>query len=320
MANSTERIGVSHCGEIAARKNWLFREQPINDVGIDAHIEFCDDLGNSKQLIGLQLKSGESWFKEIKNNCVIFRKISERQYNYWTTNSLPCIIVLYNPTDNMCIWQKLTIDTIKKTNTGKGFYVEVPMKQVFLDDKSNEILFSFSNLPKHVINYNFLLSQKVFMQIIKGGGIVKLTSVEWVNKSSGRGETNLIVYSDKKEIKYSFPYYFPFTPYENVFPRLFPWATFSIDKSFYDSYDESRWLDLHCYYDKEENELINVGKTLEEFRESLPAIRGVPSASGETCEYRLLLGLNELGDSFLRVNEYVEKEHAYSAARPRATK
>ena len=32
MANSTERIGVYHCGEIAEKNNWLFREQPINDI------------------------------------------------------------------------------------------------------------------------------------------------------------------------------------------------------------------------------------------------------------------------------------------------
>ena len=36
MSNLTERVGVHHCGEIAAKKNWLFREQPISDIGIDA--------------------------------------------------------------------------------------------------------------------------------------------------------------------------------------------------------------------------------------------------------------------------------------------
>ena len=29
-------------------------------------------------------------------------------------NSLPCIIVLFNPDDGMCIWQELTPKTIKK--------------------------------------------------------------------------------------------------------------------------------------------------------------------------------------------------------------
>lgn len=38
MASSTERIGVNHCVEIAS--------------------------GKLKQLLALQIKSGESWFKE----------------------------------------------------------------------------------------------------------------------------------------------------------------------------------------------------------------------------------------------------------------
>lgn len=189
MANRTERIGISHCGEIAERNHWMFREQPIDDVGIDAHMEYVDSSGKPKQLLALQIKSGRSWFEEKNDNCIIFRKINDRQYNYWIMNSLPCILVLYNPDDNVCIWQKLTKDTIEKTNNGegKGYFVRVPLDQVFLNDTSNKKLLLFTNLPEHVINYNFLLSQKNFMKIIQDGGTVKLHSEEWVNKSSGRG-------------------------------------------------------------------------------------------------------------------------------------
>ncbi len=51
MANSKERIGVLHCGEIAESNNWMFREQPINDIGIDAHIELVDSSGKPKRLL-----------------------------------------------------------------------------------------------------------------------------------------------------------------------------------------------------------------------------------------------------------------------------
>ena len=51
MANSTERVGVYHCAEIAERNNWLFREQPIDDIGIDAHIELVETNGIPKQLL-----------------------------------------------------------------------------------------------------------------------------------------------------------------------------------------------------------------------------------------------------------------------------
>ena len=187
MANYTEKIGVYHIGKIAEQNKWMFRPQPIDDVGIDAHMELTAPTGESKQLLALQIKSGTSWFKEQKDGYVIFRDINERQYNYWTMNSLPCIVVLYNPEDNMCIWEKLTANTIERTKSGngKGYFVRVPTSQVFLNNLSNKQLLSFTNLPEHITNYNFLLSQKRFMQIIQDGGEIKLHSTEWINKSSG---------------------------------------------------------------------------------------------------------------------------------------
>lgn len=318
MANSTERIGVSHCMEIAERNNWMFRDQPVNDVGIDAHMEFVESSGKPKQLLGLQIKSGTSWFKEKKDGYIFFRDINDRQYNYWTMNSLPCILVLYNPEDNTCIWQKLTAETIERTNggKGKGFLVKVPLAQIFLNDESNERLLSFTNLPEHIINWNFLLSQKEFMQIIKDGGLVKLHSTEWVNKSSGRGETELIVDDGKSIKKYLYPYWFPFTPYAEVFPRLFPWADFSADEEFYKEDDESSWQEYHCYYDKEDHEWLIVGDTFEEYRRKLNPIRSIDH-SGEVAEYMLVLSLNELGRSFLTVNEFVSQNQVYADTRPK---
>lgn len=318
MANSTERTGVYHCGEIAERNNWMFREQPVSDVGIDAHMEFIESSGKPKQLLALQIKSGSSWFKERKDEYIIFRDINDRQYNYWTTNSLPCIVVLYNPDDNMCIWQKLTDKTIERTygGTGKGFFVKVPLAQVFLNDLSNRKLLSFTNLPEHIVNYNFLLSQKEFMQIIKDGGSVKLHSTEWVNKSSGRGETELIVDDGKNIKKYLYPYWFPFTPYTEVFPRLFPWADFSVDEDYYEEDDESSWRESHCYYDKEDDEWLIVGDTFEEYRRKLNPIRSIDH-SGEVAEYMLVLSLNKLGRSFLAVNEFVSQNQVYAGTRPK---
>lgn len=318
MASSIERTGVHHCGEIAERNNWMFREQPIDDVGIDAHMEFIESTGKPKQLLALQIKTGASWFKEKKDDCIIFRNINERQYNYWTMNSLPCIVVLYNPDDDMCIWEKLTPETIKKTKegNGKGFFVKVPLSQVFLNDLSNEKLLSFTNLPQHITNYNFLLSQKKFMQIIQDGGIVKLHSMEWANKSSGRGETELIVDDGKTIQKYLYPYWFPFTPYSMVFPRLFPWANFSADEDFFAERDETLWREYHCYYDNEDDEWINVGDSFEEFRRKLDPMRSIDH-SGEVAEYMLVLSLNELGRAFLNVDKFVSQNQPYIKARPK---
>lgn len=317
MASFTEREGVHYCGLIAERNKWLFREQPVNDIGIDAHMELTESTGESKQLLALQIKSGESWFNEQKDECVIFRDINERQYNYWTKNSLPCIVVLYNPEDKMCIWQELTTETIQRTLGGKGksFFVQVPKSQVFLDALSNEKLLFFTNLPQHITNYNFLLSQKKFMEILQDGGEIKLHSTEWVNKSSGRGETELIVDVGNSIEKYAYPYWFPFTPYTEVFPRLFPWADFSADEDFFEESDIERWHDLHCFYDKEDDEWIVVGDSFGEFREKLDPMRSIDH-SGEVAEYMMVLSLNELGRAFLEVERFVSQNQPYAGTRP----
>ena len=317
MANATERAGVYHCGKIATQNGWMFREQPIDDVGIDAHMELTEPTGESKQLLALQIKAGPSWFKEQKDDCVIFRDINERQYNYWTKNSLPCIVVLYNPDDDMCIWQKLTTETIERTNRGpgKGFFVKVPIKQVFLTEQSNKKLVSFANLPQHITNYNFLLSQKKFMEIIRDGGEIKLHSSEWVNKSSGKGTTELIVDDGHGIKKYSYPYWFPCTPYTEVFPRLFPWASFSADDEFFEESDLDLWRELHCYYDKEDDEWLVVGDSFEDFRKKLKPMRSIDHL-GEVAEYMMVLTLNELGKSFLEVDKFVSLNQPYAGTRP----
>lgn len=317
MSIYTARIGVSHIGEIAARNNWIFREQPIDDLGIDAHMEYTELSGKLRQLLALQIKSGISWFKEIRNNCIIFRDINERQYNYWTMNSLPCIIVLYNPDDDKCVWQKLTSETIKRTKDGegKGYFVEVPLYQIFLDDVSNEQLLSFSNLPQHITNYNFMLSQKKFMQIIQNGGEIKLHATEWIHKSSGKGDTELIVDNGESIETYSFPYWFPYTPYTEVFPRLFPWANFYADEDFFEDNDEYIWHEYHCVYDDEDDNWIVVGDSFEEFRKKLSPMRSIIH-SGEVAEYMMKLGLNDLGRAFLCVDEFVSRKQPYSDTRP----
>ena len=216
----------------------------------------------------------------------------------------------------MCIWQKLTIETIEKTNggEGKGFFVKVPLAQVFLNASSNKELLSFTKLPEHITNYNFLLSQKKFMNIIQYGGTVKLHSNEWVNKSSGRGDMELIVDDGKSIETYSHPYWFPFTPYTKVFPKLFPWADFSADEDFYEEDDELSWRECHCHYDKEDMEWLVVGDTFEVFREKQYTMRSI-NFSGEVAEYMLALTLNELGKSFLNVDKFVSENQPYAEIR-----
>lgn len=57
--------GVTHT-QLAVQDElgWLFREQPTEDYGIDAHVEIVEHEDVRGRLLALQIKSGESWFRE----------------------------------------------------------------------------------------------------------------------------------------------------------------------------------------------------------------------------------------------------------------
>ena len=101
---NTERLGIYKCGEIFEKMGFIFREQKDCDYGIDAIIERKDEKYPSGKLIAVQIKSGDSYFKEMKEDKVVFRG-ENKHYNYWLNHSLPVIIVIYSPSIYKCIWE-----------------------------------------------------------------------------------------------------------------------------------------------------------------------------------------------------------------------
>lgn len=73
----------------------IFREQAANDVGIDAHVELVDEKTREAtgQLVGLQIKSGPSFFKETTDNGIVFRGSLEH-LDYWQNHCLPIFLVV----------------------------------------------------------------------------------------------------------------------------------------------------------------------------------------------------------------------------------
>lgn len=107
--NNNERIGVSQVQLIVNQEmHWIFRELSIQDFGVDAHIEIMGQSYATGKLIGMQIKCGESYFKESNDTHVTFR-FDEKHYMYWNNYSLPVIIVLVNPNSLEIIWE--VIDT-----------------------------------------------------------------------------------------------------------------------------------------------------------------------------------------------------------------
>lgn len=120
------RIGVSAVQLVFAELGFIFREQPIEDYGIDAHIEMVDDGKASGKLIALQIKSGESFLKEKTNDSIVFRGKLEHLL-YWLSHSLPVMVIIYDPTNKVVYWQIVSKYIAQKTK--KGWKINIPLTQ-----------------------------------------------------------------------------------------------------------------------------------------------------------------------------------------------
>ncbi|OQK25960.1 hypothetical protein XM69_c11768, partial [Vibrio parahaemolyticus] len=137
--------GVYSVGRIFHRElEWIFREQSKADYGIDALVEICNGTVPTGQLVAVQIKSGESYFKESNNNGYVFR-FSDRHQEYWINHCLPVIVALYNPDTELVLWEKIQPNNIK--STGKGWKLTIPYKNL-LGTKSGIKISSLATINK----------------------------------------------------------------------------------------------------------------------------------------------------------------------------
>lgn len=113
-----ERQGVALVQNIVCSQfGWIFREQLSDDYGVDAHIEIKDDSYASGKIIGVQIKTGESYFNTKGNTGKLV--FSKKHFYYWSNYSLPVIVVFVNISTNKCYWEYFNIQNLEKTTQGK---------------------------------------------------------------------------------------------------------------------------------------------------------------------------------------------------------
>lgn len=123
--NLTERIGVNAAESIFIREfEWIFREQPIVDVGIDALIEQSENGNPTGKFIALQIKSGKGNFSVSNDKLTYY--ISNIHYNYWLNFDLPILLIAHIPEIDKTFWIEITDKNIKPTK--KQWKIEIPLR------------------------------------------------------------------------------------------------------------------------------------------------------------------------------------------------
>lgn len=124
--STTDRLGVNAVERQILAFGWIFREQPVADHGIDAEVEICDDGSPTGKLLKLQIKSGDSWFRERIPLGIVYRETTAR-VEYWRDYSIPVLLVLYNPDSDLILWQHVNARTIEPT--GRACKLVIPNEQ-----------------------------------------------------------------------------------------------------------------------------------------------------------------------------------------------
>lgn len=134
--DKTERLGVIESDRIITKEiGWIFREQPIIDVGLDAIIEQSEDGNPTGKFLAVQIKTGKGNFQVSEKKITYY--VSNIHYNYWLNLDIPIILIAHFPESEKTYWQHIDESTLKKTK--KHWKTEIPIYQE-LNAKSKNYL------------------------------------------------------------------------------------------------------------------------------------------------------------------------------------
>jgi hypothetical protein len=302
MAPKTERLGVAALQYFFGDVGWLFREQYTHDYGIDAHVEIVEGDRPTGKLIAFQIKSGSSFYAEQTADSIVFRT-DEEHVNYWLNHSMPVVVVIFDPKTKAMHWQQISKETAE--STGKKWKVLLPKANDFADAKATLGMLSALTQPEpYIRRLNKLRLDRYWIERLAAGNEVKVEFDDWVNKSLPRFQITL---SSDGETEVWPTVYGPGMTIEAMLSHFLPWADFALDEDAHHAGAEEDWMaECYSYRDSETGEIFYT-KPFEEWYEPAEGIVPV-SRDGEIDRYSLTLSLNELGRSFLVVDEYLEED------------
>ena len=284
----TERVGVYRVGVAATGElKWIFREQPVSDVGIDGELEPVIAGEASGQLIGVQIKSGESYFRETADAGFVFRG-DLAHLEYWSKYANPVVLVIHRPSDGLLLWEVINDATVERTDG--GWKLVVPLSQE-LTQQSKDRLLEIAQGAVGGLEVIRTEMQEPLLTMSRSGTSVILEVIEWVNKTSGRTDFRVLrVTSDGVEEELDrWMNFLGGRPVAEAIGHLFPWSTPLVDDTYYDAYDEARFDEEEGIWDSEDGRMVHFETFGEWAARNLPAGPRPYVEDGEIARWRIVL-------------------------------
>lgn len=284
-------------GLLAEQASWAFREQPRPDRGIDAQLEGRTNGKPDGRMIGLQIKSGISHFKQkIAGGWRCY--VDPGHIQYWNGYAIPVLLVLYNPIENAAYWQVVNADTTY--STGKNMAVDVPEGNVF----GSATRQALSALTKTQASGGGLRDRRTaldlpWMWMLDEGERLVLEVEQSLEPADGRCNLRLIgINRNEVSVVRAWPWTFlSGTDFAGNLSELFPWATKAVDLPWYRTRSVPDYLNAHASW-LPEYETYEYDVSFDDWCSDRFGSKLVPYAvtpNGDTALWRLELTLNEVG-------------------------
>lgn len=272
-----ERMGVYAANRLTAQLHGLiFREQRSGDTGLNAHLEVAEDYPKTGKMVGLQVRS--SGAEGVERTARGYACRGEMAHvAYWLQHSLPVILMVYEPDGDRLLWEAVRAEDIEIS--GQHWELLVPYDQPYGPEAVDRI----ADLPCYSPYLARLALDRPWMQLIEMGRGILVEMDEWVNQPSPRGSLRLSVLGEHEERESVYDWAFQTDadmPHALRLASLFPWAHIAADAAFYQE---------------------RTGETPE------GGVTPWTVEAGEIARFRLRLSLNDLGRSFLTLEQFLRR-------------
>lgn len=148
--SQTDRAGISVITMFAVRDpsegglGFMFREQPIADVGVDGHLEIYNEAREATgRILGVQIKTGASYFsRRYEGGWTVY--VDKPTVRYWRQYAVPVILTIVDLQAFRAYW--VLVSTGDFSETAEYFKIGVPESQVF-DRTAIEALTELAAVP-----------------------------------------------------------------------------------------------------------------------------------------------------------------------------
>lgn len=234
--------------------------------------------------------------------------VKRKHASYWLKHALPVVVVLWDEVEQKAYWQAVTARTL--VETPKQYKITIPRTQE-LGPGSERALREVADGDPYLLRVRRLRLALPWMHLLTSGRRILLEAVEWVNKTSGRGDITIVSVDENNEDRESLGSWSIIAPgqlYEVILPSLVPWADVVVHEETYDIDDHDAYVD-ECVYEDGDGEMTAT-EMFDDWsaRRRRHGLRPYRNVAGEVDHWRLELKLNALGQGFVIVDEFAEAE------------